>query len=61
MGDFNDSKEVFSLTKIDKIYQYKGYIENIKKIPIKDMQISYHPYIIGEINIPIKKKSPILK
>ena len=31
MGDFNDSKEIFGLIQIDKIYQYKG---NIIKVNI---------------------------
>ena len=61
MGDFNDSKEVYGLTKIDKIYQYRGNIKNIEKIPIKNMQISDHPYILGEINIPIKKENLNIK
>ena len=56
MGDFNDSKEIFGLIKIDKIYQYKGNIKNITKVQIKNLQISNHPYIIGEINVPIKKE-----
>ena len=56
MGDFNDSKEIFGLIKIDKIYQYKGNIKNITKVQIKNLQISDNPYIIGEINVPIKKE-----